>query len=125
MVGSRPSRAWGRGFHFFFWWALSAIARTDRAPTSFLVADVVDDEEDEDWKAWGRKPEKKKEPLDLNNMSKEQLMMMSGGGGGSGPQMVFIHLRDDPKRTKDDAEELARRWDQLLKTAALADEKVR
>jgi len=88
------------------------------------LSDVVDDEEDEEWKNWG----KKKEPVE----DKEDIGFEIGNGPidvsklmnkqASGPQLAFARLRPDPKRTKEDVDEIGSIWSALLRTGGMADQ---
>ena len=105
------------------------------------LSDVVDDEEDEEWKAWGTK-EKKRDGEDadgggggpMGGQSIEELMkqLQTGDSGKqmdtlgmseTGLQLCFCRLKEDPKRTKEDVDQLAGQWKSLLMTGG-ADETV-
>lgn len=64
------------------------------------LTDVVDDEEDEAWKEWGKKPSPNLDPppKDLSNMeySEIQAEMMKYQ---TGPAFGFVKLRLGPRRT--------------------------
>lgn len=84
--------------------------------------DVLDDEEDEDWKAWG-KPKPKPAPAfdpppDLSNLNPSQIQeeMLKRHYGTA---MGFVKLRLDVRRTKDDITRIAKKWTDLLKTGSI------
>jgi hypothetical protein len=60
--------------------------------------DVFDDEEDDDWKEWGKKPSPSFAPSDFTNLdaSKIQEEMMNRH---SGPVIGFVKLRFGVRRT--------------------------
>ncbi|CAK9156760.1 unnamed protein product [Ilex paraguariensis] len=83
--------------------------------------DVVDDEEDESWKEWGKKsniPEFDPPPTDFSNMelSEIQTEMMKRQFG---PVFGFAKLRLDVPRTKDVVSEIAMKWTKVARTGAI------
>ncbi|KAF9622883.1 hypothetical protein IFM89_035116 [Coptis chinensis] len=84
--------------------------------------DVVDDEEDEDWKKWGKefKNEKYDPPsLDPSGMDplafQAELMKRH-----SGPSFGFVKLLiGDVKRPRDKVAEIAMKWTKVLKTGSI------
>ncbi|KAL6130954.1 PREDICTED: uncharacterized protein LOC101313939 [Fragaria vesca subsp. vesca] len=83
--------------------------------------DVVDDEEDDTWKEWGKKPTpqfdlppEKLEKMELSEIQAETLKRHSG------PILGFIKLRLGVKRTKDMVVEIATRWSKVLRTGSIA-----
>ncbi|CAJ2671247.1 unnamed protein product [Trifolium pratense] len=80
--------------------------------------DVFDDEEDDDWKEWGKKPAPSFAPSDFTKLddSKIQEEMMKRH---SGPVIGFVKLRFGVRRTPDKVAELAMKWTQVLRTGAV------
>ncbi|KAI3875565.1 hypothetical protein MKW92_037171 [Papaver armeniacum] len=86
--------------------------------------DVIDDEEDEEWKNWGKKKPSKKEfdppKLDLSNMefSEIQSEMMKRH---TGPSFGFVKLRlgGANRRTPDMVSEIAMKWSKVMKTGSI------
>ncbi|KAL5572883.1 hypothetical protein UlMin_022480 [Ulmus minor] len=84
--------------------------------------DVVDDEEDESWKEWGKKstpsPAFDIPPSDFSKMemSEIQAEMMKRQ---TGPLFGFVKLRLGVKRTRDVVAETAMKWTKVLKTGAV------
>ncbi|XAR63044.1 hypothetical protein NMG60_11022836 [Bertholletia excelsa] len=83
--------------------------------------DVVDDEEDEAWKEWGKKkssPEFDPPPMDFSGMDIAQIQteMLKRQ---IGPVMGFIKLRLGVQRTKEMVSEIAMKWTQLARTGAI------
>ncbi|KAK8618934.1 hypothetical protein V6N13_132911 [Hibiscus sabdariffa] len=83
--------------------------------------DVVDDEEDEAWKEWGKKKSSEEfdpPPSDFDNMElsqiQEEIMKRQ-----TGPAFGFVKLRLGIPRDKNMVAELAMKWTQLLRTGAL------
>ncbi|KAK6239817.1 hypothetical protein QUC31_005286 [Theobroma cacao] len=83
--------------------------------------DVVDDEEDEAWKDWGKKktsPEFDPPPSDLDKMEfsqiQEEVMKRH-----MGPAFGFVKLRLGNRRDQDKVAEIAMKWTKLLRTGAL------
>eukprot|EP00245_Coleochaete_scutata_P005611 TRINITY_DN19273_c0_g1_i1.p1 TRINITY_DN19273_c0_g1~~TRINITY_DN19273_c0_g1_i1.p1 ORF type:complete len:211 (+),score=55.48 TRINITY_DN19273_c0_g1_i1:89-721(+) len=83
--------------------------------------DVVDSEEDEEWKEWG-KPKRTIDPTEvdrLNAMSSEDAVNhLKSKGPDSGPTMVFVKLRMDG-RSPEGTSEIVVRWRNLLKTGGI------
>ncbi|PQQ17309.1 uncharacterized protein Pyn_08777 [Prunus yedoensis var. nudiflora] len=83
--------------------------------------DVVDDEEDDTWKEWGKKSTPSSDfdpPPDLSkmDMSEIQAEMMKRH---TGPAFGFVKLRLGVKRTRDTVAEIAMKWTKVLRTGAL------
>ncbi|KAB1214350.1 hypothetical protein CJ030_MR5G000849 [Morella rubra] len=84
--------------------------------------DVVDDEEDEAWKQWGKKstpsPESDLQPSDLSKMSMSEIQaeMMKRQAG---PAMGFVKLRLGVRRSRDMVTETAMKWTKVLRTGAI------
>ncbi|KAK0582605.1 hypothetical protein LWI29_027553 [Acer saccharum] len=85
--------------------------------------DVIDDEEDEDWKEWGKKKTPSDDEfdppkLDFDTMSLSQIQeeMMRKQFG---PAFGFVKLRLGSHRTPDMVSEIAMQWTKVLKTGAL------
>ncbi|WCJ22770.1 hypothetical protein M5689_004839 [Euphorbia peplus] len=83
--------------------------------------DVVDDEEDEAWKQWGKKSKASfdgPQPSELENMDIRQIqdVMMSQQ---TGLVFGFVKLQLDARRTKDMVAEIAMKWTKVLRTGAV------
>ncbi|CAK7348866.1 unnamed protein product [Dovyalis caffra] len=85
--------------------------------------DVIDDEEDEAWKNWGKNPNPSKDefdppPSDLNKMNMQEIqeMMMKRNFG---PVFGFVKLRLGVRRTPDVVGEIAMKWTKILKTGGI------
>ncbi|CAL8123036.1 unnamed protein product [Prunus armeniaca] len=83
--------------------------------------DVVDDEEDDTWKEWGKKSTPSSDfdpPPDFSkmDMSEIQAEMMKRH---TGPAFGFVKLRLGVKRTRDTVAEIAMKWTKVLRTGAL------
>ncbi|KAA3458772.1 Mesoderm development candidate 2 [Gossypium australe] len=83
--------------------------------------DVVDDEEDEVWKEWGKKKSSQEfdpPPSDFDKMElsqiQEEIMKRH-----TGPAFGFVKLRLGIPRDKNMVAEIALKWTQLLRTGAL------
>lgn len=86
------------------------------------LADVIDDEEDEGWKQWGKKSSKSEfdpPPTDFSGMDLPQIQaeMMKRQFG---PVFGFVKLRlGDVKRTPDMVSDIAMKWSKLSRTGAI------
>ncbi|CAL5192696.1 unnamed protein product [Lathyrus oleraceus] len=80
--------------------------------------DVFDDEEDDDWKQWGKKPAPSFAPSDITKMDTSQIQeeMMKRH---TGPVIGFVKLRLGVRRTPDMVAELAMKWTRVLRTGAI------
>ncbi|CAN4125088.1 unnamed protein product [Withania somnifera] len=84
--------------------------------------DVVDDEEDEAWREWGRKKSSSSDfdspPTDLSKMSPSEIQgeMMKRQ---QGPVFGFVKLRLGTRRTPEKVSEIAMRWTKLARTGAI------
>ncbi|KMT20450.1 hypothetical protein BVRB_1g004440 [Beta vulgaris subsp. vulgaris] len=85
--------------------------------------DVIDDEEDDDWKNWGKKnpnpsPEFDLNPSDLDKMDPSQIQaeLMKHQ---TGPVFGFVKLRLGVHRTPDKVSETAMKWSKVSKTGGL------
>ncbi|KAL2643154.1 hypothetical protein R1flu_010741 [Riccia fluitans] len=87
------------------------------------LSDVVDNEEDEAWKEWGKpKPRLRpeydpppdfKDGMDVGEYQKELIKRQFG------PSMGFAKLRIDVPRELDEAPRIAGKWTELLKTGSI------
>ncbi|XP_018835166.1 uncharacterized protein LOC109002047 [Juglans regia] len=97
-----------------------AAKRTVHIPDE--LDDVVDDEEDDAWKQWGKKSTPTQEsgirPSDLSEMSVTEIQaeMMKRQ---SGPTMGFVKLRLGVRRSRDMVAETAMKWTKVLRTGAI------
>ncbi|KAL9245369.1 hypothetical protein vseg_019031 [Gypsophila vaccaria] len=85
--------------------------------------DVVDDEEDDDWKNWGKKkpaplPEPGFEPSDLDHMDPAQIQAHLSKFQ-TGPVFGFVKLRLGSQRTPDDVSETVMKWTKVMKTGGV------
>ncbi|XP_031129324.1 uncharacterized protein LOC116031034 [Ipomoea triloba] len=84
--------------------------------------DVVDDEEDEAWREWGKKkttrPEFDPPPKDFSDMDPSQMQaeMMKRQFG---PVFGFAKLRLGTRRTPEMVSEIAMKWTKLARTGAI------
>ncbi|XP_060204965.1 uncharacterized protein LOC132632862 [Lycium barbarum] len=84
--------------------------------------DVVDNEEDEAWKEWGKKKSKNSDfdppKMDFSKMSPSEIQaeMMKGQ---SGPVFGFVKLRLGTPRTPEKVSEIAMRWSKIARTGAI------
>ncbi|CAJ1819753.1 unnamed protein product [Sphenostylis stenocarpa] len=80
--------------------------------------DVFDDEEDDAWKEWGKKPGPSFPPSDFSKMDPSQIQeeMMKRHVG---PAIGFVKLRVGAHRTPDMVAEFAMKWTQVLRTGAV------
>ncbi|XP_061360054.1 uncharacterized protein LOC133304098 [Gastrolobium bilobum] len=80
--------------------------------------DVYDDEEDDAWKDWGKKPQPSFPPSDLSNMDASQIQDEMKKRH-TGPVIGFVKLRFGVHRTPDMVAEIAMKWTQVLRTGAI------
>ncbi|XP_020261430.1 uncharacterized protein LOC109837547 isoform X1 [Asparagus officinalis] len=83
--------------------------------------DVVDDEEDEAWREWGRKKAKEEEgfkPPDLSKMNPMEIQaeMLKRHVG---PAFGFVKLRLGISRTQEEITTTAMRWSKVLRTGSV------
>eukprot|EP00262_Sarcandra_glabra_P010012 TRINITY_DN2486_c0_g1_i1.p1 TRINITY_DN2486_c0_g1~~TRINITY_DN2486_c0_g1_i1.p1 ORF type:complete len:212 (-),score=59.43 TRINITY_DN2486_c0_g1_i1:231-866(-) len=83
--------------------------------------DVIDDEEDDAWKEWGKKSSAKEfdpPPTDFSGMQpleiQAELMKRQ-----LGPSFGFVKLRLGVRRSKEVVPEIAMKWTKVLKTGAV------
>ncbi|KAF2315292.1 hypothetical protein GH714_038741 [Hevea brasiliensis] len=85
--------------------------------------DVIDDEEDEAWKQWGKKSTPSSDefdppPSDLSNMEMSQIQELMRKQH-FGPVFGFVKLQLGVRRTPDMVAEHAMKWTKVLRTAAI------
>ncbi|XP_058754692.1 uncharacterized protein LOC131627846 [Vicia villosa] len=80
--------------------------------------DVFDDEEDDDWKQWGKKPAPSFAPSDITKMDTSQIQEEMKKRH-TGPVIGFVKLRLGARRTPEMVAELAMKWTQVLRTGAI------
>nr|XP_027115224.1 LRP chaperone MESD-like [Coffea arabica] len=85
--------------------------------------DVVDDEEDEAWKEWGKKksttrPQFDPPPDDFSNMDVAE-MQSEMLKRQAGPVFGFAKLRIGPRRTPDTVSEIAMKWSKVARTGGI------
>ncbi|KAL0426019.1 UNVERIFIED_CONTAM: hypothetical protein Sradi_1136700 [Sesamum radiatum] len=83
--------------------------------------DVVDDEEDEAWREWGKpkqQPEFDPPPTDFTTMGLQEMQdeMMKRQ---QGPVFGFVKLRPGTPRTPETASEIAMKWTKVARTGAI------
>ncbi|KAK7340267.1 hypothetical protein VNO77_20969 [Canavalia gladiata] len=95
-----------------------ALAGKRRIHITDDLDDVYDEEEDDDWKSWGKKPSPSFPPSDISQMDPSQIQdeMMKRH---TGPVVGFVKLRIGDLRTPDAVAEIAMKWTQVLKTGAV------
>ncbi|EEF50548.1 uncharacterized protein LOC8261898 [Ricinus communis] len=87
--------------------------------------DVIDDEEDEAWKQWGKTPtapssdEFDPPPSDLTHMDISQIQELMMKQQHFGPVFGFVKLRLGVRRTPDMVAETAMKWTKVLRTGAV------
>ncbi|XP_078427664.1 LDL receptor wingless signaling/trafficking chaperone [Wolffia australiana] len=105
-------------FAFFFLHALQG----KRVTIPDELEDVVDDEEDDAWKEWGKKKRVDERslppPPDLSKMELSEIQeeMMKHHVG---PSFGFVKLRPGAARSPDDVPEIAMRWTKVLRTGSI------
>ncbi|GMH00505.1 hypothetical protein Nepgr_002344 [Nepenthes gracilis] len=86
------------------------------------LADVIDDEEDDDWKNWGKKltpsPNLDLHPSDLEKMEVSQIQaeMMKRHAG---PVFGFVKFKLGVQRSPESVSEIATKWTKVLKTGGI------
>ncbi|KHM99364.1 hypothetical protein glysoja_028821 [Glycine soja] len=80
--------------------------------------DVFDDEEDDAWREWGKKPEPPFPSSDISKLDPSQIQqeMMKRHAG---PVIGFVKLRSGTRRTPDMVAEFAMKWTHVLRTGAV------
>ncbi|WOL05810.1 hypothetical protein Cni_G14541 [Canna indica] len=82
--------------------------------------DVVDDEEDEEWKRWGQRKTTMPDlpPPDFSTMSPLEIQaeMMKRH---TGPSLGFVKLRPGVPRSRENVPVIAMRWSHVLRTGSL------
>ncbi|KAF7050784.1 hypothetical protein CFC21_059102 [Triticum aestivum] len=87
------------------------------------LRDVVDDEEDEDWRRWGAgsgtRDVPDRPPPDLSRMDPAALReeILRGHGG---PSLGFVKLRPGVRRSREEVAGIATRWSNVLRTGSVA-----
>ncbi|XP_014498197.1 uncharacterized protein LOC106759511 [Vigna radiata var. radiata] len=80
--------------------------------------DVFDDEEDDAWKEWGKKPQPSFPPSDISKMDPSQIQEEMKKRH-SGPVIGFVKLRLGVRRSPDMVAEFAMKWTHILRTGAV------
>ncbi|VAH97789.1 unnamed protein product [Triticum turgidum subsp. durum] len=87
------------------------------------LRDVVDDEEDEEWRHWGAgsgaRDVPDRPPPDLSRMDPAALRAEILRGHG-GPSLGFVKLRPGVRRTREEVAGIATRWSNVLRTGSVA-----
>lgn len=100
-----------------------AALRAKRAAIPDDLRDVVDDEEDEDWRHWGAasgtREVPERPPPDLSRMDPAALRAEILRGHG-GPSLGFVKLRPGVRRTREGVMGIATRWTNVLRTGSVA-----
>ncbi|RCV46548.1 hypothetical protein SETIT_9G540400v2 [Setaria italica] len=94
-----------------------------RVPIPDDLRDVVDDEEDDEWRNWGashsRGPNRGDgPPPDLSRMDPAALQAELLRGQ-TGPSFGFVKLRPGTPRSREDVVGIATRWSNVLRTGSL------
>ncbi|KAM0879335.1 hypothetical protein ACQ4PT_034311 [Festuca glaucescens] len=100
---------------------ISSAAGAKRHAIPDDLRDVLDDEEDEDWRHWGA-PAKlpDRPPPDLSRMDPAALRAELLRGGQTGPSLGFVKLRLGVRRSQEDVMGIATRWSSVLRTGSVA-----
>jgi hypothetical protein len=102
---------------------ISTAAGAKRRAIPDDLRDVVDDEEDEDWRHWGapaaRRDLPNPPPPDLSRMDPAALRAELLRGQ-TGPSLGFVKLRLGVRRSKEDVMGIATRWSSVLRTGSVA-----
>nr|KYP64219.1 hypothetical protein KK1_018810 [Cajanus cajan] len=80
--------------------------------------DVFDDEEDDAWKEWGKKPAPSFAPSDFTKLDPSQIQEEMKKRH-VGPLIGFVKLRFGARRTPDTVAEFAMKWTHVLRTGAV------
>ncbi|KAJ6328659.1 hypothetical protein OIU77_010362 [Salix suchowensis] len=85
--------------------------------------DVIDDEEDEAWKNWGKTPKLSEDkfdppPSDLDKMNMQEIQEMMSTRN-FGPVFGFVKLRLGERRAPDVVAEIAMKWTKIMKTGGI------
>ncbi|KAE8781589.1 hypothetical protein D1007_45110 [Hordeum vulgare] len=87
------------------------------------LRDVVDDEEDEEWRHWGAgsgaRDVPERPPPDLSRMDPAALRAEILRGHG-GPSLGFVKLRPGVRRSREEVAGVATRWSNVLRTGSVA-----
>ena len=87
------------------------------------LRDVVDDEEDEEWRHWGAgsgaRDVPDRPPPDLSRMDPAALRAEILRGHG-GPSLGFVKLRPGGGRAREEVAGIATRWSNVLRTGSVA-----
>ncbi|XP_020197863.1 uncharacterized protein [Aegilops tauschii subsp. strangulata] len=87
------------------------------------LRDVVDDEEDDDWRHWGAgsgtRDVPNRPPPDLSRMDPAALRAEILRGHG-GPSLGFVKLRPGVRRSREEVAGIATRWSNVLRTGSVA-----
>ncbi|TKY65428.1 hypothetical protein E2542_SST08287 [Spatholobus suberectus] len=95
-----------------------ALAGKRRVHITDDLDDVFDDEEDDAWREWGKKPAPSFPPSDFSKLDPAQIQdeMINRHAG---PVIGFVKLRLGPRRTPDMVAEFSMKWTQVLRTGAV------
>ncbi|KAK8935103.1 hypothetical protein KSP39_PZI013279 [Platanthera zijinensis] len=85
------------------------------------LSDVVDDEEDEEWKKWGQMRTRSGDilpPPDFSRMNPDQIQaeMMKRH---TAPSFGFVKLRPGSSRSREDVPVIAMKWSNVIRTGSL------
>jgi hypothetical protein len=101
---------------------ISTAAGAKRRAIPDDLRDVVDDEEDEDWRHWGapaaRRDLPNPPPPDLSRMDPAALRA-EVLRGQTGPSLGFVKLRLGVRRSQEDVMGIATRWSSVLRTGSV------
>ncbi|CAN6302296.1 unnamed protein product [Urochloa humidicola] len=85
------------------------------------LRDVVDDEEDDEWRSWGASHSRGRgdgPPPDLSRMDQDALQAELLRGQ-TGPSFGFVKLRPGTPRSREDVVGIATRWSNVLRTGSV------
>ncbi|NP_001142516.2 uncharacterized protein LOC100274752 precursor [Zea mays] len=103
--------------------AVAAALGGKRAPIPDDLRDVIDDEEDDEWRRYGTPPSRGPgrgdgPPPDLSRMDpaalQDELLR-----GQTGPSFGFVKLRPGTARSREDVVGIATRWSNVLRTGSV------
>ncbi|KAK7295101.1 hypothetical protein RJT34_18005 [Clitoria ternatea] len=95
-----------------------ALAGKRRVHITDDLDDVHDDEEDDAWRDWGKKPTPSFPPSDFTKLDPSQIQEEMTKRH-TGPVIGFVKLRFGVHRTPDTVAEIAMKWTQVLRTGAV------